>query len=57
MLKNPPPLAIYPSRAKTVVLVAISATLIVLPVIALLVLRERIEDIKVVSYRLLGSSG
>ena len=54
MPKNPPPLAIYPSRVKTVVLVAISATLLVLPVIALLLFRARIEDVKAVSYRLYG---
>ena len=52
MLKKPLPLAIYPSRPKTVVLVAVSAALVVLPVIALLLFRAQIEETKAVSYRL-----
>ena len=52
MLKKPLPLAIYPSRPKTVVLVAVSAALLVLPVIALLLFRAQIEETKAVSYRL-----
>jgi hypothetical protein len=54
MPQQPPPLAIYPNRVKTVVLVAISATLVVLPVISLLLFRARIEEVKAVSYRLYG---
>jgi hypothetical protein len=54
MPKMPPPLAIYPSRVRAAVLAAISALLLVLPVIALLLFRAQIEDVKAASYRLYG---
>ncbi len=52
MRKKPPHLVIYPSRVKTLVLLATCAAMLLVPILALLFLRDRIEESKVVSGRL-----
>jgi hypothetical protein len=52
MRKKLPPLAVYPSRVTTLVLVAVCVALIAVSVIAVLFFRAQIEETQLLSFRL-----